>query len=83
MPQTNGCEYLLKYLFRIGLFINSGMGQVNLTYQEIDAWCNRTKIDLHGWESEAIYNLSRAYVSQSAISKDPACEPPYMPNLKG
>lgn len=76
-PDTNGCEYLLEYFFSIGVGRSSGMGFMAIEWQEIDAWCRRKKLNLTGWESETIFMLSSAYVSQSAISKQKASLPPY------
>ena len=79
MPETCGLEYLIEYLHRIGMVLNLGMGAVNLSFCEIDAWCRRTKIELSPFEGEAIYQLSRSYVAQLAISRDANCPAPYMP----
>lgn len=77
LPPTNGCEYLLEYLFSIGVGRSSGMGFVAIDWQEIDAWCRRKKIQLTGWESETIFMLSSAYVFQSSQSRDKNSAPPY------
>jgi hypothetical protein len=81
-PPTNGCEYLLEYFFSIGVGRSSGMGFCAIDWQEIDAWCRRKKLNLTGWESETIFMLSSAYVSQSAISKQKSALPPYSSNTE-
>jgi hypothetical protein len=68
MPETEGCEYLIDYLFRFGPGIASGMGYVNATFTEIQAWSKLVKIPLTGWEAETLHRMSQAYCGQFSIS---------------
>lgn len=77
LPPTAGCEYLLEYLFRIGTGKQTGMGLVNLDWTDIDAWCRRSKINLTGWESETIFQMSGSYVSSFLSGKEKSAQPPY------
>jgi len=57
--------------------MSGGMGAAELTWQEIDAWCGRTGIDLDPWEARTIRRLSRTYVHQQHDARKPDCPEPY------
>jgi hypothetical protein len=77
MPETDGCEHLIEYLFRVGPGMANGMGYVCLTFCEIDAWARRTKIKLTGWESETLHHMSKAYCAQHSISSKKDAQAPW------
>lgn len=82
MPDTNGGEYLIEYMLTIGPGLNGGMGLVPLDFTEILSWSRLSGIELSGWESLAIRNLSRVYVSQLSISNKADCLAPWVRGVK-
>ena len=62
-PDVEPFGYIIETLSRIGVALNSGNGVHGLTWQEIDAFVNRTKLRLTGWEAETIKRLSALYAS--------------------
>ena len=77
MPETDGYEYLIGYLYEVGPYVSNGMGPVPVSWQEILAWSQLSCPSLAQFEADAIKRLSAEYVSQLAKSEDADCPPPY------
>lgn len=63
------CSYLFDYLIRIGIMSSSSMGNVPLSWQELNAWVQVTGIPLNEWELRVIRRASEVYVNQHELSK--------------
>jgi len=70
------CSYLFEFLMSIGACTHSGMGQVPLSWQEIESWQNQHGISLKPWELSIIRKASAIYVEQVQLSGKPDCPPP-------
>lgn len=77
MPETEGCEHLIDYLFRFGPGVANGMGYINASFAEIQAWAQLVKIPLTGWEAETLHKMSQAYCGQLSISSKKDCIAPW------
>lgn len=77
MPETEGCEHLIEYLFRLRPGIANGMGYIGQSWQEIESWSRLVKIPLTGWEAETLAKMSDAYCGQYAISSKKDCVAPW------
>jgi len=75
LPELVGYEYLLEWLFEIGVSMHTGMGSVPLTWQEIESWGK--DFDLTPWEKKMLRELSTEYVSYSQKATDTDCPQPY------
>lgn len=73
----NPAPHLLTWLIEIGLTEAAGMGVVPISWREIDAWANRTRIDLPPWEARLIRQLSSAYVAESKAAESESRPPPW------
>lgn len=80
-PEITGCHYLIDYLLRLGTVKHTGMGAVNIDYQEIYYWARCVGIELTGWECETLFVLSKAYASQLAMSREKTCPPPWTSDI--
>lgn len=69
--------HLIERLLEIGLTQATGAGIGPITWGEIDAWCNRTRIDLDPWESRLIHRLSTIYVAEGPKAEVETCPPPW------
>ncbi len=76
MP-PNPAPHIIDRLIEIGLTEAAGMAAGPLSWQEIDAWCNRTGVDLPPWEARLIRRLSSEYLSESRKAEDENCPPPW------
>lgn len=76
-PPLDSCEYLLTYLYEVGPVMQGGMGQTPLTHEEIAHWQRNIGLSLQPWEARFLKSLSREYLSQSQISNDINCPPPF------
>lgn len=54
-----------------------GMGLVQLSAQEIQAWSDCSGIELNPWEFLAIRKMSFSYIKQLNESERPDCPPPF------
>ena len=61
----------------------SGMGELPLTAQELQSWCEGTHTQLTPWEFGAILAASHAYTSEKHHAKDVARPEPMAPQLDG
>lgn len=79
MPELVGCEYLIEWLFELGVSLHTGMGSTPLTYQEIESW--GSYLDLSPWEKHMIKDLSTEYVSYSQKACKSDCPPPFIKEI--
>ncbi len=79
VPQMppNPMPHIIARLLEIGLTEAAGMGSGPVSWQAIDAWCNRTGIDLLPWEAKLIRSLSVAYVAEGRNAESENCPPPW------
>ena len=75
MPDLIGCEYLIDWLFDIGVSMHTGMGSVPISWQEIESWGK--DLDLSPWEKKMLRDLSTEYVSYSQKASEPDCPQPF------
>lgn len=75
MPDLVGCEYLIDWLFDIGVSMHTGMGSVPISWQEIESWGK--DMDLSPWEKKMLRDLSTEYVSYSQKASEPDCPQPF------
>jgi hypothetical protein len=76
MP-PNPAPHITDRLIEMGLTQAAGMGAVPLSWGEINAWCDRTAVDLEPWEARLIRRLSAAYLAESHKADDENCPPPW------
>ncbi len=76
MP-PNPAPGLVTRLMEIGVSEAAGMGVGPLSWGTIDAWCNRTGVDLPPWEARLLRQLSAEYVAESRRAEDEHCPPPW------
>ena len=57
LPECDA-EYLLGYLFELGVVIGDGA----ITHGEIESWMSNTGIELTAWEARTLKTLSDAYL---------------------
>ena len=58
------------------------MGRTPITWQELKAYSDLSKVELTSWESERVISMSRAYCSMIVEAGDNrAMKAPYMPEL--
>lgn len=76
MPD-NPMPHIVDRLTEIGLTGSDGMSARSLSWAEIAAWQTNTRIRLSAWEARLIRSLSSAYVTQSRLSEEETCPPPW------
>ena len=76
MPPLDA-PYLLGYFWEVGPTMPGGMGEVPLTFHEIQAWQEQIGIDLQPWEARIIRRLSCEYLNQSNKATKLHCEAPW------
>lgn len=82
LPDVEPFGYMIETLVRAGVAMSSGQGISGLTWQELEAFKASTGIDLTGWESHTIRELSSVYAS-SVMSFDNKDVPaPYKTNAE-
>lgn len=59
-----------------GACLNTGMGQVPLSWQELESWQRQNGINLKPWELSIIRRASAVYVEQLQLSAKADCPPP-------
>lgn len=79
VPQMPPCPapHIITRLVEIGLTEAAGMGAGPISWQSIDAWCNRTAIDLSPWEARLLRSLSVSYVAEGRKAESENCPPPW------
>lgn len=70
------CPYLFKFLMSMGASSSTGMGQIPLSWQEIESWQNQHGILLKPWELSIIRKASAIYVEQVQLAAKADCPPP-------
>jgi hypothetical protein len=78
-----GAEYLVSFFYSAGSAMQTGMGLVPLTWQEIDAWARRCGYNhsLSPFEAETIRKMSEAYAVQYAKASQRICPQPFSPRV--
>lgn len=76
MP-PNPAPHITDRLIEIGLSEAAGMGTVPLSWREIDAWSNCTRVILQPWEARLIRKLSSAYLAENRKAEKESCPPPW------
>lgn len=76
MP-PNVAPHIIDRLIDIGLTEAAGMGVVPIGWTTINAWCDRTGVDLPPWEARMLRRLSADYIAQSRKAEDETCPPPW------
>jgi hypothetical protein len=69
----------VAFFRELGQCLQTGMGLIPLTWQEIESWQRQNGLELKAWEVKALKLASVAHVSQVALSTDPNCPPPNRP----
>ncbi|WP_093011186.1 phage tail assembly chaperone [Sphingobium sp. YR768] len=79
VPQMppNPAPHIITRLVEIGLTEAAGMGAGPISWQSIDAWCNRTAIDLSPWEARLLRSLSVSYVAEGRKAESENCPAPW------
>ena len=75
MPESDAM--LVSVFYTMGLAVNSGMGLSPFSFCELDAYCNRMKVDFTAWESAQIITMSREYVGWVNKGKSASCVSPW------
>lgn len=60
----------MQHFGRLGRGLSGGMGFVPLTWSEVAAYSNQSAVELSGWESAQIVEMSRAYTSTLAQANE-------------
>lgn len=79
LPPVWHGQHLLGYLHECGPVMGTGMGAIPLTFGELQAWQERTGLDLQPWEVLTLRRLSKDYASESVRAANPAAKPPWTP----
>lgn len=76
MPEVEGAEHVLGYLFEIGPVLVGSMGDTPLSHAEIAAWQRNTGVELSSWEARSMLRLSRDYLAQNQKAQKMDCKSP-------
>lgn len=68
---------LVEWLMEIGPIETGGMAGTAISWITLDAWCNRTGIDLQPWQSRLLRRLSGDWLAETDRAKAPDCAPPW------
>lgn len=77
LPKIEGAEYLVAFLYEVGLLGSNGMGAVPLTWTEIRNWQDCTGTALNTWELITLKTMSEAYVGEYNQATSKARPAPY------
>lgn len=77
MPELQGHEQVLSYLWDAGPVMAGGMAAAPLSHQEIAAWAANTHTPLTGWEAQTLRRASVEYAAESEAARDAARPMPY------
>ncbi len=77
MP-VNPAPHITDRLVEMGLSEAAGMGAAPLSWKEINAWCERTCVDLPPWEARLMRRLSADYLAESRKAESETCPPPWI-----
>jgi hypothetical protein len=73
--------HLVEYFIEMGMSEAAGMGMVPLSWREINAWCDRTRINLAPWEARLIRRLSTEYLAESRRAESENAPPPWQAKI--
>lgn len=76
MP-PNPLPHVIDRLIEIGLTEAAGMGAGPVSWQTMDAWANRTSVNIPPWEARLIRRLSVEYVAEQRRAESENCPPPW------
>jgi hypothetical protein len=76
MP-PNPAPHITDWLIEIGLVGTNGMAAVPISWAEIVAWQQASRIDLAPWVARLLHRLSAAYVAMSRKAEAESCSPPW------
>lgn len=80
MP-PNPAPHIIGWLVEIGLTEAAGMGAGPISWQSLDAWCNRTKLRIAPWEARLLRHLSVTYLAEGKPAEAIDCPPPWRANI--
>ncbi|WP_404711483.1 hypothetical protein [Sphingomonas sp. MMS24-J13] len=76
LPPTS-MPHIASRLMEIGPTQPAGMGVAPLSWSEINAWCDRTGIEIAPWEARLIRRLSVEYIAFGRKAEAENCPPPW------
>jgi hypothetical protein len=76
MP-PNPAKHLVEFLIEIGMSEAAGMGMVPLSWREIRAWCENTRVVLAPWELRLIRRMSAEYLAEGRRAESENAPPPW------
>lgn len=82
MPPVEDGEYLLEHLADVGPALGTGMGQIPVTFSELEAWQVQTGLQLQPWEVSALRRLSKDYCAEIQRAASPAAMPPWVSSVE-
>jgi hypothetical protein len=82
LPDISGGEFLMALFNEAGTAIQTGMGLVPLSWQELDSWLRCTQLELSPWEVRTIKSMSNAYANEYAQASKKDRPRPYNPEVR-
>jgi hypothetical protein len=79
MPPVEFGAYLITILMELGPTVPAGMASGPITFDNVDAWCRRTGIDLEPYESRWLVRLSREWLGESQKASKHFAPAPWTP----
>ena len=73
MPECDAL-HIVGYLLEMGV----SLGELPLTYSEIESWQRQCGVELQPWEVRFVKRLSEAYLSESHAARDPDADAPWI-----
>lgn len=83
-PDMPPCDtpFIIEWLFDVGPMLQTGMGPIPLTEQELLAWQINRGFELQPWQSKFLRQLSAEYLIQLDKSKKERCPAPWQEELQ-
>lgn len=75
-PDVGDAHYLVGLFYDSGIWTQTGMGNVPLSWQEINAWNSVNEYDLPLWTIKLIKQMSDVYCQEFSKSSE-WCQAPY------
>jgi hypothetical protein len=75
-PDVGDAHYLVGLFYDSGIWTQTGMGNVPLSWQEIQAWNNVNEYELPLWTIKLIKQMSDTYCQEFSKSSE-LCQAPY------
>lgn len=69
--------HLVEHFVEMGMSEAAGMGMAPLSWREISAWCDRTRVDLAPWEARLIRRMSTEYLAEGRRAESDTAPPPW------